>query len=109
MLRVCISCGKRVDKLKDGLCSFCVEAENSPIEEVKQINIKYCNFCKKIFFNNRYYLPEEFEEVLNKSIGRYVKVNENYDLISVSVENFVYERGKIFFDVDVDASLKRIE
>jgi len=106
ILRSCYNCGKKTDKLREGLCYSCFEKIHPPVEEIKPLNLKYCNSCKQIFFKNKYYEEEVFLKILRKEIKNYVVLNNNYVLKKVEIKNFIYEKGKISFDLEVYTDFK---
>jgi NMD protein affecting ribosome stability and mRNA decay len=98
----CFECGKKVDVVKNNLCFECYKEQNPPIKEMKAMNIKYCNICGRIHYNNYFYDVDEFEEVLPQLLKKRIEISEGYNLNSITVEDFEVRSSKIGFDVKVD-------
>jgi len=62
--KTCFECGSKVNKLYNGVCIECFKETNPPVMEIKPLNIKICNMCKKIHYNNQLLEVEEFEKLL---------------------------------------------
>ncbi len=106
MKKTCYNCGKKVEKIKEGLCYDCFSKINPPLEDIKPINIKFCNGCKKLFFQNKYLEFDDFKKILEKNIEKYIKLNREYILKEVKIENLEYDKGKVSFDVTVETDIK---
>ena len=104
--KTCFQCGKKTNKLKENLCLECFR-ENTPITEtIKPLNIKFCNMCGKIHYNNSLIDIEKFQKLLPNIIKKNIKLNENYELEKIEIENFEIEGIKIDFDIKIKAKLK---
>lgn len=104
--KTCYECGNKIDVLYEGKCEKCFTSENPPISEIKPLNIKYCNHCKKINYNNQYYEPVEFVERIVDLIKKNIIINQNYTLKELKIENFEIIGEKVAFDIEVDCDLK---
>lgn len=104
--KTCFSCGEKVETLYEGMCEVCFRAENPPIEEIKPINLKICNMCGKVHYNNHFYTVDEIEELLPNVVKKRIVVGENYKLDSLDTKNFEVNGHRISFDVEVECSLK---
>jgi NMD protein affecting ribosome stability and mRNA decay len=98
----CFECGKKVDVVKESLCLDCYKEQNPPIKEMKPMNMKYCNICGRIHYNNYFYPVEEFEEVLPNLLKKRIEFSDGYKLNSIKVDDFEVRGSKIGFDVEVD-------
>lgn len=107
--KTCFNCGNKVDLVYNGLCEDCFKKQNPPIQEIKPINIKYCNVCKKLIYNNQYYSQEEIEEKIEEIVNKNLILNEGYKLKELNITNFEINGGKVSFDVEVDAKLNEIK
>ena len=103
--KTCFNCGNKVDKIYNGLCEECFKTDNPPIKEIKPINIKYCNSCKKLAYSNQYYTQKEIEEKINDIVKKHTVLNDNYVLNSLEVTNFNIDGAKVNFDVEIDCDL----
>ena len=67
---ICVECGKKVDKLYDGLCLDCYIKSHKFFEIPKQINVKVCRNC------GAYNIDGEWKhDSLNNLIKEYLKKN----------------------------------
>jgi len=82
----CIKCGKKTSKLIDDVCHSCY-SKKSLIKNFKTLNLKYCNFCKKLIYKNREI--SDLEPIIFKHI--------------IPEEHFVIE--DIEFEINMDKSL----
>lgn len=104
--KTCYECGAKVDTLFEGLCNKCISEDSPPIQEIKPLNLKYCNSCKKININNQLITKEELIKRLPDIVKRNIKINKNYKLENLEIKNFNIEGDKITFDVGVNCELK---
>ncbi len=104
--KTCYVCGKKTQDVYNGKCEQCFKLDTPPIDELKPINFKYCNKCKKIAYNNAYYTKEEIENNIESIVRKNIKINNAYILNDLWIENLTIENGKISFDISVDCSLK---
>ena len=105
-LKTCYSCGSKVEKLFDGICSECVKEQFPPIEQVKPINFKIDNMSGQISYNNIYYDVDKIEEMLPSIVKKNIVINENYVLNDLDIQNFEVKGSKLSFDIEVDCDLK---
>lgn len=103
--KTCFDCGAKVDTIYEGLCEDCFKEQNPPIAEVKPINLKYCNSCKKLFYNNQLYERDEIEEKLPEIAQKNIIMNKHYKLNSVKIQNFEIDKAKVNFDIEIDCDL----
>ncbi len=104
--KTCFECGSKVDKLYEGKCSDCVKEQYPPIYEIKPLNLKICNFTKKIAYNNYYYEIDEIKKILHDIVRKNLVLNEQYNLVELYVENFEIDGHKVSFDIEVECVLK---
>lgn len=104
--KMCFKCGNKVDKLYNNLCETCYKEENPPIKEIKPINLKICNMCKKVYYNNGLFFYEEIKSMLPQIVEKNIILNEGFVLNSVLVVDIELEGNKIKFEVEVDCDLK---
>lgn len=102
----CFECGNKVDILYEGMCENCFRELNPPIEEIKPINLKICNMCRKVHYNNHFYTIDEIEQMLTNIVEKRLILNENYNLDSLEIANFEVKGHKLSFDVEVECYLK---
>lgn len=103
--KTCFDCGAKVDIVYEGLCENCYKEQNPPIKEIKPINMKYCNKCKKIVYSNQYYTKDEIKEKINDIVKKNLIINDGYILNEIKVLNFKVEGSKVSFDVEIDSDL----
>lgn len=106
MKKICYSCGSKVIILYDGICEKCLKEQVPPIQEIKPINLKICNSCKKIHYNNQLLLLEEVKEMLPSIVEKRLVLAKEYKLEKLKINNFETSGNKIIFDVDVKCSIK---
>lgn len=104
-MKRCFSCGEKVEKLHEGLCEVCNKEQNPPIKEIKPANMKYCNECCRVHYNNIMRTMEEIEEMLPNIMKSRVILNPGYKLNSLDIHNFKRKGNKLSFDVEVDCDL----
>lgn len=104
--KLCFNCGNKVDFLKEGLCENCYKEQFPPIKEIKQLNLKSCNVCSRISYNNHFYSVDEFEDMLDDILRKKVVLNEGYKLNSVHANDLEIKGTKVSFDVSVDCDLE---
>jgi len=100
--KTCFECGEKVDSLKNGMCEVCFKEQFPPIKEIKTLNLKTCNVCGKISYNNHFYEVDEFEDMIPDIMKKRVTLNEGYVLNSIEVNDFEVKGAKVCFDVRVD-------
>lgn len=105
-MKTCYICGAKVKKLYSNKCEDCFREENPPIEDMKALNVKYCNKCKKIHFSNQMITRKEFEKRLPDIVKKNIIIDSHYELNSLEIRDFEIEGAKVSFDVDVNCSLK---
>ena len=105
-LKTCYECGAREEKLYDGKCEDCFKKACPPIEEVKPINIKYCNTCKKIHYQNQLITREELIERLPDIARRNTVIDKHYSLNYIELENVEIKGDEVSFDITAHCSLK---
>lgn len=104
--KTCFQCGSKVDKLYGSICKECLVKERPPICEIKPMNFKICNSCKKIHWNNQLLEVDEIETMLPNIAKKKVVLNSDYVLNNVIIENFEVVGNKLIFDVIVDCDFK---
>jgi NMD protein affecting ribosome stability and mRNA decay len=104
--KTCFECGKKAEKLKENLCQDCFKEKISVIEEIKPINIKFCNMCKKIHYNNSLIELEEFKILLPNIVKKHLKINPNYKIEKIEIENFELDGVELDFDVKIISEIK---
>jgi len=104
--KTCFVCGEKVDKVYHSKCENCFREEHPPIVEIKPINLKYCNQCKKVYYENHLMEISKVLETLNKVIHKYVVLDKNYILKDVKVSNFEIINSKVSFEIEVDSEFK---
>lgn len=105
--KTCFECGAKIEDVYEGMCQSCYKEKNPPIKEIKPINIKYCNSCKRLFYNNQMYYPEEIENKIEEIVAKNLILDEKYELKKLTVENFIIEKATVNFDVEIDCDLKK--
>lgn len=103
--KTCFDCGAKVDIVYEGLCEHCFKEQKPPIKEIKPINIKYCNGCKKLVYNNQYYTRKEIDEKIHDIVKKHITINEGYILNELKILDFKIDGSKVSFDVEVDSDL----
>lgn len=101
-LKRCFSCGEKVENLHKGLCEDCYKEEHPPISEIKPLNLKVCNQCGKIHYNNSLQTLDYIREILPNIMKNRVVLNDEYKFNSLEIKNFELKGNKIMFDVEVD-------
>ena len=102
----CFECGAKVSLVYDGKCEACFKASNPPIVEVKPINVKYCNICKKLNYNNSFFKRDEFEKRLPFIIKKNIVLDKQYKLNEIITNNLKFDNDRVSFDIEVDCDLK---
>lgn len=105
-LKTCFECGAKVEKLYDGICEICFKEHYPPIKELKPINLKVCNSCKKVHYNNQLLTIEELYELVPGIVNKRLTLHPQYELKDLKIENFEIDGHKVTFDVEVDCELK---
>jgi NMD protein affecting ribosome stability and mRNA decay len=105
--KTCYECGAKVDILFEGKCEKCYNEESPPIKEIKPLNMKYCNSCKKIHYNNQLLTIDEIKKRIKDIVKKHLVINENYKLNKLEINNFEIEGSKVIFDVKVDCDLEK--
>ncbi len=104
-LKRCFSCGTKVEKVYNGLCEKCYKEKNPPIKEIKKMNLKICNQCRKIHYNNYSYTIDEIEKMLPNIMKNRVILNEGYKFNFLEIKDFNVLGNKLKFDIEVDCDL----
>ena len=104
--KTCYLCGKKEDELFDGKCIKCYKKENPPIVDIKPINLKFCNFCKRIHYNNQLLTVEELQDKLETIVRKNLTIDENYELKDLKIKNFEIKGEKVSFDIQTDCKIK---
>ena len=105
-LKTCYVCGEKVEKLWNGKCEACFKEEHPPIVEIKPINSKYCNSCKKIHYQNQLISLEELIERLPDIVSKNLVIDEHYVLNDLKIDDLEIKGENVSFEVKVDCSLK---
>ncbi len=105
--KTCFECGKKVDNLYDGKCEDCFKDNNPPVKEIKPLNLKICNMCKKIHYNNQLLTLDEIEELLPTTMKKRIILNEGYKLKEIEIEDFEQIGNKIVFNLKVDCDFDK--
>ena len=105
--KTCFECGAKVDFLVDSKCEECFKAENPPIVDVKPLNIKYCNSCKKLFYFNKFNDEKRLLKDINQLVSKNLVIDDHYVLNDVKVEGLEIDGAKVRFSVEVDCDLKK--
>ena len=103
----CFECGEKTKSLISGRCYKCYEKSNSPVKEIKPINLKICNQCKKIHISNSLHTLDEIKRMLPNIMGKKIILNEGYTLKNVSITNFQLEGNKLVFSIKVKTDIKQ--
>jgi len=103
--KTCFTCGNKVDKLIESRCEECYREEFPAVKEIKPVNIRFCNTCKKIYINNNLIEKKEIEERLLPMIKKNIHLNNNYTLENVKLSNFKFKGSKIIFDTEIETEL----
>lgn len=98
----CFECGKKVDEVKENLCLDCYKEINPPINDIKPINVKHCNMCGRIHYNNYFYEIDEFKDNLHHIMKKRITLNDGYKLNEVSIDEFEIVKSKVSFNLKVD-------
>lgn len=105
--KTCFLCGAKVDELYDSKCEDCFKEENPPIKELKPINVKYCNSCKRLHYNNLLLSRKEFEERLPLIVKKNLVLNDHYKLNKIEIDDFEIQGENVSFNLEIDAKLKK--
>jgi len=104
--KMCYSCGKKEKKLYEGLCRDCYQEFYPGVEEIKPLNLKICNKCKKIHYKNNLYTLEEIEKILPEIMRDNVVLSSNdYVIEDVKIDNLNLDGNKLCFDINIDTKL----
>ncbi|MCA9459500.1 MAG: hypothetical protein KC550_03045 [Nanoarchaeota archaeon] len=103
--KTCFLCGIKEDKLHNGKCQACFLEENPPIKEIKPINLKICNMCKKIHYNNASLFSSELEKIFPTVVKKNLILNPGFKLNELKVKKFKINSNKLTFEVEVDCDL----
>ena len=98
---------EKVDETIESMCFDCYKEQFPPIKELKPINIKYCNSCKNINYNNQNITSEEFEKRLPNIIKKNIILNKNYIFKDLKITDFSIVSNKIRFKFEVDCDIKK--
>lgn len=104
--KTCYACGAKVDKLYDGICLACFKEQHKPIEEIKPVKFKICNFTKQISYKNMYYDEEEIKEMLPDIVKKNIVINPFYKLEKIDIENFEVDGHMLRFEVIAHCDLE---
>lgn len=105
--KTCFECGMKFEKLHNNLCENCFKEDFAPILEIKPLNIRFCNVCKKLYIGNSVVEKEEFIERLPNLVKKNLILNEGYILNDLIIKDFGIKNAKISFDIEVDCDLKK--
>jgi NMD protein affecting ribosome stability and mRNA decay len=100
--KTCFSCGKKTNELYDSLCEDCFKKEHPPIKKLNEINLKICNSCKKIHYENQLLTIEEIQKMLPNIVKKKIEIDKSYKLNEIIIKNFFSEKNKINFDIKID-------
>jgi len=103
--KICFQCGKKVDSLIDSKCEECFNFEFPPILEVKPMNIRICNVCRKIHYKHGLFSVEKIEEMLPDIARKSLILDPHYTLNKLWIENFKIMGNRFLFNIKIDASL----
>lgn len=103
--KTCIDCGSKVDEVKEGLCYNCYSELNPPIKEIQETNLKICNECRRIHYNNAIFTIDEIKEMLPNILKKRIILNEGYKLESLNISDFKIKNSKISFDINAETNL----
>ena len=106
-LKTCYNCGAKAKTLQNGMCENCFREETPPVKEIKELNLKICNSCKKIHYNNALMTQEEIAEILPQAMKKRVVMNEGYKLKDVKIDNLEFDKNKVLFDVRIESELTK--
>ncbi len=106
-LKTCYSCGKKTNELYESMCEECYKLKYPPIKELKPLNLKMCNSCKKIHYDNQFLTIEEIENILPQIILKNIELNKSYIFKKIEVENFINEKNRINFDFNIEVELEK--
>lgn len=101
----CYACGAETNRLIDGKCEDCYSQDHPPIREVKPLNLKICNQCGKIHYNNALHTPSEIEKMLPSIMEKRIVIEEGYEIEGIDIKDLEFEGNKVIFDVEVDTRL----
>ena len=89
MGRFCFICGKKTDKLIDGMCEDCYIKRLKLADVPRKINIIKCPKCGRIRIGFKWY--RESEDVLRKVIKKNINLREKVDRIDIDRINSLFE------------------
>jgi NMD protein affecting ribosome stability and mRNA decay len=104
--KTCYECGIKIDKLYEGKCKDCFKKEFPPITNIKPINLKFCNGCLKLNYNNQFLDKKEIERRLPEIVKKNLIINKHYKLNKLNIKNFEINGEKVSFNIEVDCELK---
>ncbi len=87
----CPRCGRKTDKLIDGLCPTCYFEERLNLKNL-DINLKICKYCGVIYIGNAKFSKDLFKRRLSKAIKDDVEVN-NIEINEGGVKVRAFIRG----------------
>ena len=105
LIRRCCECGAKAQRLYDNRCEACYQELFPPIKEIKPLNIKRCNQCGRFHLGNQLYDEAGLQEVLPQFVRKQLVLNPQYQLESLSIEDFSIEGEEVQFDVVVDTTI----
>ncbi|MCA9496792.1 MAG: hypothetical protein KC589_07635 [Nanoarchaeota archaeon] len=103
--KTCFLCGAKEDKLYEGKCEDCFLEEKPPIKEIKPINLKICNMCKKIHYNNATLTIDDLEKIFPSVVKKNLILNSGFKLNELKIKEFSIDSNKLSFEVEVDCDL----
>jgi len=103
--KTCFICGEKTEKIYSSMCEECFKEKFPPIEELKPLNVKVCNMCKKVNYSNHYMEPEEFEKRFPQIVKKNLIINDKYTLNDLKISNFKINGERVSFQLEVDCTL----
>lgn len=105
-MKTCFECGNKVDFLVESKCEECFKLECPPIKELKPLNIKYCNSCKRLLYSHRYNEGKLLANDIYNLVKRNLVIDEHYVLNELKIVNLDIDFPNVKFEVEVDCDLK---
>ncbi len=102
----CFECGKKTKSLICGKCHKCYKKSYPPVKEIKPINLKICNQCKKIHINNSLHTLDEIKKILPNIMKKKITLNEGYTLKNISITDIGLEGNKLVFSMKIKTDIK---